>query len=132
YHIKTKHEVTQLYFDPENRILKHVDAVVLTDDRESLPHEYRLHQNFPNPFNSGTLVSFTLTNKSTLSLNIYSLKGEKVKPIFVENNFGPGHYEMRWDGTNLNGEALASGIYFYRLTDMETHQSVAKKMLLIR
>ncbi|HEX9079486.1 MAG TPA: carboxypeptidase regulatory-like domain-containing protein, partial [Desulfuromonadaceae bacterium] len=72
--------------------------------------EFRLDQNYPNPFNPATVIRYTLASPSKVTLTVYNLLGQEVGSLI--NAVQPaGAYQVRFDGT-----ALASGIYFYRLS----------------
>ncbi|MGB2957588.1 MAG: T9SS type A sorting domain-containing protein, partial [Bacteroidota bacterium] len=91
-----------------------VDAGLLTPtDVESpaaaLPADFHLAQNFPNPFNGQTVISYTLPVGGTVSLVVYSLDGREVATILRENQ-SAGQHTAYFDGFDL-----ASGTYFYRL-----------------
>jgi hypothetical protein len=86
--------------------------------------------NYPNPFNPVTTISFELPEASNISLVIYDVSGKVVK-TFVENEWrSDGEHTFTWEGTNDNGEAVASGIYLYQLVT-ET-ESVVKQMTLLK
>lgn len=86
--------------------------------------------NYPNPFNPVTTISFELPAASNISLVIYDVSGKIVK-TFVENEWrGEGEHTFTWEGTNDNGESVASGIYLYHLVT-ET-ESVVKQMTLLK
>jgi len=84
-----------------------------------IPTEYRLLQNFPNPFNPDTWLPYELPESVPVVIEIYNIKGHLVRQL----NLGPkeaGYYvtrdkAARWDGRNDCGEQIASGVYFYRL-----------------
>lgn len=77
-------------------------------------HGFELDQNQPNPFNSFTRISYTLPEKSKVSLNIYNVKGELVRTL--QNQQQPaGKYTVEWNGQNNSGISVSPGIYFYRL-----------------
>ncbi|MFN0158687.1 MAG: Omp28-related outer membrane protein [Bacteroidota bacterium] len=76
---------------------------------EEQPSAFRLHQNFPNPFNPSTEISFTLPTQSFVSLKIFNLLGEEVATI-VSDELQAGNYSRQW-----TPEGLSSGVYFYRL-----------------
>jgi hypothetical protein len=98
---------------------------VLTGVSEDpLPKEFALNQNFPNPFNPATVIAFALPQASHVRLEIFNLLGERVGTL-VDEMRQPGHYTVRFDGT-----ALASGMYFYRLTAGEV--KMMKRMLLVK
>ena len=74
-----------------------------------------LHPNYPNPFNPETTLKFSLSRDSSVRLDIYNLKGQKVRQL-ASSFYPTGTHTLRWDGTDDNGSALGSGIYFSRLT----------------
>ena len=83
-----------------------------------LPSTVVLRQNFPNPFNSSTIISFIIPNGLTNShaeLAVYDVQGRFVKRLLSQKLPG-GNYATRWDGTMENGLVAASGVYFYHLT----------------
>jgi hypothetical protein len=94
-------------------------VAIVTDiqggDIQSKPDRYCLMQNYPNPFNISTIVQYWVPIKSRIGLTVYDLLGQPVKSL-VNGNYEPGIHAVRWDGTNINGEQVASGIYFYRIT----------------
>ncbi|RPI05648.1 MAG: T9SS C-terminal target domain-containing protein [Ignavibacteriae bacterium] len=86
------------------------DAVTVVDAGElEAPRKYMLHQNFPNPFNPSTTITFTIPEKSFVTLKIYDLLGREVSSVISEE-LAQGNYTRRWDG-----RGVASGIYFYRM-----------------
>jgi 5'-nucleotidase/UDP-sugar diphosphatase len=94
-----------------------------------LPQEFKLFQNYPNPFNPSTEIAYTLPRDSYVKLFVYDILGQKVKTLVDEvQSAGPG--KVIWDGANENGEKVASGIYFYKLSTAEFSQT--KKMLLLK
>lgn len=99
------------------------------DDHVTLPPSFDLKQNYPNPFNPVTNISFTLKETSQIRLEIYNLRGNKVKTL-ISAMMNPGDHSYIWDGTDSDSRALSSGIYFYKL---ETNQgSDLKKCILLK
>ena len=80
---------------------------------EGSPGAFALEQNHPNPFNSSTLIGFSLPG-GTARLTIYNLLGQRVARLY-EGTGPAGARSIRWDGTDESGRALASGVYLYRL-----------------
>jgi hypothetical protein len=74
-----------------------------------LPSQFSLFQNYPNPFNPFTTIGYELPKRSQVNLTVFNTLGQAVA-VLVNENQGPGYYEVRFDGSNL-----ASGVYFYRL-----------------
>jgi flagellar hook assembly protein FlgD len=88
-----------------------------------------LSQNFPNPFNPSTIITFGLEAEGSVSLRVYDVSGRLVR-VIVEGKRSARHYREAWDGKDENGVAVASGVYFYRLTGGNyTH---TRKMVLLR
>ena len=71
-------------------------------------------KNFPNPFNNSTKISFTIDKTRLVKINIYDIKGHKVKTI-VNGHYNSGVYNANWDGKNTLGEMVSSGIYYYSI-----------------
>jgi hypothetical protein len=94
---------------------------------ETLPLEYTLSQNFPNPFNPSTTIRYGLPALSRVSITIYNILGQRIAEIFNGEQTA-GTYEILWN----NG--TASGLYFYRITavnvsDPKRKFTQVKKML---
>ncbi|MBN2460629.1 MAG: T9SS type A sorting domain-containing protein [Candidatus Cloacimonetes bacterium] len=85
-------------------------------------------RNFPNPFNPVTKISYGLSHETTVKLNIYNIKGQKVRTL-LDAWQDRGEHCLEWDGRNDHAEELSSGIYFYRLS-AEGHTHVRKMVLL--
>ena len=102
----------------------------LTDtDTPKAPAASFLAQNFPNPFNPTTRISFGLAAPADVSLRIYDAAGRLVRTL-VEGARPAGNYSELWDGRDSGGRAVASGIYFYRLTAGAFTET--RKMALLR
>ncbi len=94
----------------------------------SVPTGYVLHQNYPNPFNPTTNISFALSQPSEWSLKIFNIKGVLVREL--DGSSEAGTVSVTWDGHGHGGDAVASGVYFYRL-EAGTF-SATKKMILLK
>jgi uncharacterized repeat protein (TIGR01451 family) len=79
-----------------------------------IPSTVTLGSNYPNPFNPETDISFSLPEKTQVSLVIYNVLGEKVKTL-LSAEMDVGIHTIHWDGKDEDGNKVASGIYFYRL-----------------
>jgi len=94
-----------------------------------VPTRYALNQNYPNPFNAGTAIAFDLPMAGDVTLAIYNVLGQSVR-TFSEEGMEAGQHTIQWDGSDNNGNAAASGIYFYRI---QANDFVAtKKMTLLK
>jgi hypothetical protein len=86
--------------------------------------ELALYQNFPNPFNPETNISFDLVEANNVTLKVYNAVGQEVA-LLVNSTLNAGHHNVVFDGSSL-----PSGLYFYRLTAGEN--TMQKKMLLLK
>jgi hypothetical protein len=84
--------------------------------------DFSLSQNFPNPFNPSTQISFTLPTQSFVSLKVYDILGRELSTLF-NSKIEAGEHVVRWDGTNRE-----SGLYVYRLVT-ENHVETRKMLL---
>ncbi len=75
----------------------------------------RLEQNYPNPFNGTTTIAYSLESKSDVNIRIYDTAGRLIK-ILEQKTKDPGRYETVWRGDDGAGRAVASGVYFCRIT----------------
>ena len=93
------------------------------------PAKFSLAQNFPNPFNPETKITFTITERQNVSIKIFNIQGELVKTLLTKE-FQKGDHEVVWNGKNEFGEQQPTGIYFYEMRSGSFTQ--AKKMILLR
>ena len=99
-----------------------------------IPDETVMGQNYPNPFNPETWIPYQLAETGEVSITIYNTKGAVVRQLSLGHQ-PAGYYIDRehaayWDGRNLFGELVASGLYFYQLTTDQT--SILRKMVILR
>jgi len=90
-----------------------------------IPAKAELHQNFPNPFNPSTVISFDLRSPSAVSLVIYDIAGREVTILIDEQTRPAGTHQILW-----NAGQASSGVYFYRLRAGE--EILIKSMTLIK
>lgn len=87
-----------------------IRVVILTDVKEkSIPKEFSLSQNFPNPYNPSTTIRYALPRSSFVTLTVYNAIGQQVAQLVNELQ-EPGYHNVVF-----RGDGLASGVYFYRL-----------------
>jgi hypothetical protein len=108
----------------------------LTEEQDE-PEQFTLFQNYPNPFNPMTTIEFTLTEPSRVTLKVYNVLGQEVATLLDRRQMDDGGQEI-----DFSANALASGVYFYRLevetaadeeNDILAESRVdVKKMLLVR
>lgn len=88
-----------------------------------------LHQNHPNPFNPSTRIEYNLPSNCRVTLNIYDVSGKLVLTLINESQ-ERGEYSLQWDGSDADGNAVSSGVYFYRLTAGK--ETISRKMIMLR
>jgi len=93
-------------------------------DVEEISKDFLLSQNFPNPFNPSTTISYSIPKQSNVSLKVYDMLGREIAEL-VDAEKSAGSYKVNFDAGNLS-----SGIYFYTLKANEF--SSTRKMLLIK
>jgi hypothetical protein len=106
-----------------------VIAIRTMNSKAALPREYYLSANYPNPFNPNTVIRFGLPKPSEIMLSVYNVLGRRVATL-ANGHYPAGHHEVVWDGTNLLGVQVASGVYFYRIEAEDFTQS--RKMVLLK
>jgi hypothetical protein len=112
-------------FDP-NQLANPASGSVL--DVKSVPSQFALAQNFPNPFNPETTISYDLASDSEVQLEIYNVMGQLIRTLIADQQ-AAGRYRVTWKGDDATGRSVASGVYFYRLHTGE-FKAVRKLMLL--
>ena len=94
-----------------------------------LPVAVVLNQNYPNPFNPTTQISFHLSKDTPVRLDVFNVKGQKVKTLCA-TDLAAGAHSYIWRGDDQAGKEVSSGLYFYRL---HTPQGIfSNKMLLMK
>ncbi|MCB5267836.1 MAG: T9SS type A sorting domain-containing protein [Candidatus Cloacimonetes bacterium] len=100
----------------------------IIDDSATPAASRMLNPNYPNPFNPKTTISFDMPKAANARLDIYNAKGQRVKTLF-DGNAAYGRTSLIWNGTDSSGNAVSSGIYFYRLST-ENHNETRKMILM--
>ncbi|MCF7811979.1 S8 family peptidase [bacterium] len=101
---------------------------------ENVPGTFELEGNYPNPFNSETIINYSITKTGAVSIVVYDVQGRKIRELTSGQQI-EGKHHVVWDGCNTNGQPVSSGIYLYRIT-YESGNSIIKsterKMMMIR
>jgi N-acetylmuramoyl-L-alanine amidase len=108
-------------------------SVGIRTDETLVPDKFALAANYPNPFNGGTEISFALPASRavhSVTLEIFDIRGRKIRSLADSAPFTPGQYQLSWDGRDRHNRAAASGIYFYRLRTEDF--SKTRQMLLLK
>jgi beta-glucanase (GH16 family) len=100
------------------RVYQEVPASANEDEGNILPIQYKLENNFPNPFNPETEIGYQLSANSFVTLKVYDILGNEVTTLVNEEK-PLGKYSVKFDTTNnnqLTTNSFPSGIYYYTLT----------------
>jgi hypothetical protein len=111
-------------------LLGEIEAVksAIDENPSPVPITFQLYQNFPNPFNPSTIISYDLPGAEYVTLDLYNILGQRVVRL-VENLQAAGSYQVAWDSRDDNGRRVSSGIYLARLST-SSHTSTIKMSLL--
>jgi len=107
------------------QVFKKMGTGLEREDRVSIPDGYVLNDNYPNPFNPSTIISFEIPAATKATLKVYDMLGRVVATL-VDGNLTSGSYNYTFNATNLS-----SGVYLYELTTA-TGVRLTNKMTLIK
>ena len=106
------HAVTDMFMIKLDDV--HLPVGTATIDQNNVVTANRLMGNYPNPFNPETTISFDVVKEAPVSIDIYNVKGQKVKTL-VNNVMTAGTHTVVWRGDNNEGNKVTSGVYFYKM-----------------
>ncbi|MCC7431090.1 S8 family serine peptidase [bacterium] len=114
------------------KMLQYLDILAGTTDEttNSAVQSYKLEQNFPNPFNPTTKISFSLPKATQVNISVFNTLGQLVKTLASQKLQAGNNHEVVWNGTDESGNAVSSGVYFYQLKT--TDFTDTKKMILLK
>ena len=87
---------------------------LLSVEESNTPNVFALHNNYPNPFNPVTNITYDIPEVTDVVLEIFNMSGQKVRTL-INSQQEPGRYKIVWNATNDLGAQLASGMYIYRI-----------------
>jgi photosystem II stability/assembly factor-like uncharacterized protein len=137
YDLKVHDSEYYLAIGTHGRSMYKLDLSQLTgiepEEIQPIAASFKLEQNYPNPFNPSTNLGFGISDFGFVTLEIFDVSGRKVATL-VGKELTPGEYAVQWNGRNDAGQAVGSGMYFYRLevSGKETSFQQTRKMLLVR
>ena len=100
-----------------------------TSTEESVPSQFKLIGNYPNPFNPSTTIAFSLSSAGKASLAVYNMTGQKVRELLTEQ-LSAGKHDVVWNGRDDKGKPVSSGVYIARLKmegKVESHRMTLVK-----
>jgi hypothetical protein len=94
---------------------------------------FRLEQNFPNPFNPETHIKYQLSENSKVTLDVFDILGRRINTLISEN-VSPGSHKITWNGRNDADAKVSSGVYLYRINVVNSQGSFieTRKMTLLK
>ncbi|MGB9561443.1 MAG: T9SS type A sorting domain-containing protein, partial [bacterium] len=85
-----------------------------TENVSSLPKEFALKENYPNPFNAKTIIRYDVPRDSKVEIAVYNVLGKRIKSL-IDGEVKAGYRTCVWDGTSEKGIEVSSGVYFVRM-----------------
>ena len=113
----------------EDRVLYVNRYEYLDVEDNTIPSDFALHGNYPNPFNPTTQIRFDLPYKIDVNIHIYNILGQKVKVFSLPNSPG-GTHTITWNATNQIGQPLSAGVYLYQMISEDFVKT--RKMILLK
>ncbi|MEE9162533.1 MAG: M1 family aminopeptidase, partial [Candidatus Neomarinimicrobiota bacterium] len=115
YTIELAAPPTAVTLDEDGWILKTIESVSRTDDRDGVPAQFALSPNYPNPFNPATRIDYDVPVSSFLTLAVYNVMGQELAVLVRRRDHPPGKFSVAWNGRNRRGQLAPAGVYLYRL-----------------
>ncbi len=129
YELVVNGDVLDVQLDPDSWVLRTVEDGGVSEVPAGLAAGLELRGITPNPFNPATMVSFYLGTQTEVRLDIHDVAGRLIKNLVAES-LAAGDHQVRWNGTDTAGRAVASGIYFARLHGGDQQQ--VRSLTLVR
>ena len=132
-------ELKPLVDNPNSPVIQEVTLIddmnrsskaVISNNGITMPEQFELKQNFPNPFNPVTNIAFSIPQDGIVNLTVFDLLGQEVSQL-VSSRLSGGNYSTSWNATDAYGNKVSSGLYFYSLTVdnqlIDTHKMILMK-----
>lgn len=113
----------------EQAVLIFPKSTAVEEEQAEKPRDFELFQSYPNPFNNETVIKYSLSKPTQVSLLVFNILGQKVRTL-VKDEKQNGAMTVSWNGKDDRGREVSSGIYFYRLKAGEFTQT--KRMVLLK
>ncbi len=99
------------------------------DNEMSIPNDFKLHQNFPNPFNPNTTIFYDVSKESNVKVTVFDLLGREIIKL-IDRVVPVGSRSINWDGRDYTGNLVNAGVYIYQIEAEGFLQT--KKMVLLK
>jgi len=93
-----------------------------------LPISFSMKNNYPNPFNSSTILNFTIPSPDITTIKIYNINGQLINTLF-SGKLSEGKHSIVWNGHDYSGKSVSSGLYIYKIQSGK-HSGIKKMTLL--
>lgn len=114
--------VVAVNYETTETFVKHQSSV-------SVPADFLLHPNTPNPFNPATQIRFDVYRPGPITVNVYAVTGQKVATL-LNQKLSAGEHHIQWNGADGSGHPVASGVYIARVSNGQSSKTI--KMTLVR
>ena len=104
-------------------------SLVSVTAEAALPEAFALSQNFPNPFNPVTQITFALPEDADVVLTVYNMLGQEIKQL-ADGHFQAGYHTVAWNATDNGNRLVPSGVYFYHIQASNFNRTM--KMVLLK
>ncbi|RKY78582.1 hypothetical protein DRQ12_05790, partial [candidate division KSB1 bacterium] len=115
--------------DSDTLLISALISGVENGDLSGIPDKFELSQNYPNPFNPQTHISYQIPVATQVEIKVFNTLGQEVVTLVDESQM-PGFYTVTWDGKDVFGNEVSSGVYIYQIRTRDFVQ--VKKMILLR
>jgi hypothetical protein len=120
---------TRLTAQPDRPFTLRLATGLEENQEKPVPATFVLNQNYPNPFNAETVIVFGLPRPGRVSLSLYNSHGQRVRAL-AEGDFREGYHTVHWDGRDVEGKRLPTGIYVIQIVGDGFR--ISKKALLLQ
>jgi len=117
------------YYDDKIAWYENLQITGIINDNNGISNLIDLN-NYPNPFNPSTTISFSIPEEGHAELIIFNIKGQKVKQL-VSDQLSAGQHSVVWDGRDDNNRPVGSGVYLYKLK-VNDKTLAARKCILLK
>ncbi len=112
---------------PDMGVYEYSPMVAVMND--AVPGLVVLGYPHPNPFNPRTIINFSLDEQAAVTLCIYDVGGSLVQVLVNDQVHAPGLHSAQWDGKNVQGKSMPSGVYFFRVETGKYDQTVRATLI---
>jgi len=95
----------------------------------AVPEKFKLYQNYPNPFNPETTIKYEVSQRGRVKIDVYNATGQHVRSL-MDHSQVEGQHTLIWNGTGKDGNPLASGTYFIKMSAPGGHVQTIKTTLM--